>query len=72
MDTLALQAVALAASNDLRRVSARHAHSAFEFDRDLVFSQLNNGIAAANALLPDDLKVEPLPVPPSPTRSTRR
>ena len=72
MDTLALQAVALEASNDLRRVSARHAHSAFEFDRDLVFSQLNSGIASANAVLPAHLQIQPLPVPQSPVRSTKR
>lgn len=55
---MALQAVALDAVYDLRHVSARFAHSTF--DRDLAIAQLNKGIAAANALLPDNLKVEPL------------
>lgn len=63
LDTMALQAVALDALHDLRHVLARFAHSAF--DRDLAVAQINKGIAEANALLPDSLRLEPMPTPPS-------
>ena len=58
LDTMALQAVALDALCDLRHVSARFAHSSF--NREVAVAQINGGIAAANALLPENLRVSPL------------
>lgn len=63
LDIMALQAVALDALCDLRHVSARFAHSTF--NRDLAVAQINKGIAAANAVLPENLRVNPLPETPA-------
>lgn len=59
LDDQGLHLVATEARRDLQRINARFAHA--PYDRAAAVEQLNIGLATANANLPVELRVDPLP-----------